>query len=156
MKNIILLTSFVLFLAVSNFYSQQQPFNLKKLNNVSVEIQDSEHLLSNTTSEKLLAEIKLHLLSADIKVVSLEDSKAQMVVKINYIRSTFAEQRVLVQLDIYEKVNTKRSGNIETEAITYNNFSLFKTKKVEQGIYDVTMDKLLIKFINDYINQNGS
>ena len=156
MKNILLLAFFVMLIAVGNSYSQQQTFNLKNLNNVSVEIQDPEHLLSNTTLEKLLAEIKLHLMSADVKVVSLEDSKAQMVVKIDYIRSTFAEQRVLVQLDIYEKVNTKRLGNIETEAITYNDFSLFKAKKVEQEIYDVTMDKLLINFINDYIDQKGS
>ena len=156
MKNKIFLPIIIIFLFVNNSFSQSQPYNLKNLNNVSVEIQDTDQLLSTTTSQKLLTEIKLHLMSAGIKVVSSEESNAQMIVKINYIRSAFAEQRILVQLDVYEVVTTKRSGNITTEAITYNDFSLFKATKPENDIYDVTMDKLLIKFINDYINQKGS
>ena len=152
MKKIFLAVTFCV-LFIGNLFSQSEPYNLKNLNDVSVEIQDNANLLSSTISQKLLAEIKLHLISAGIKVVSSDASSAQLAIKIDYIRSAFAEQRVLAQFDIYEKVVTERVGKIETEAITYNDYSLFKAQNVSKEVYGVVMDKLLIRFINDYISQ---
>lgn len=156
MKNRILFPIILIMFFAGYSFSQSQSFNLKNLDSVSVEIQDTDHLLSSATSQKLLAEIKLHLISAGIKVVNFDESKAQMIIKINYIRSALAGDRVLVQLNIYEKVTTERTDKIKTEAITYNDFSLFKTERTEKGVYAEVMDKLLINFINSYINQKGS
>jgi len=143
-------------LFVSNSYSQSQYFNLKNLNSLSVNVQDNTHLLSNTTTQKILSNIKLKLMSAGIKIGSLEKSEAHMVIKVDYIRSNFASQRMFVQLDIYEHVSTNRKGDVKTSAITYNDYSLFRSTEPNTGIYNDIMNHLFVNFINKYINQMSS
>ncbi len=154
MKNKLLLTA--IFLIFFFFKSFSQSFNLKDLEDLSVQIKDNTQLFSNTTSQKLLTEIKLHLISAGLKITTDEKSKAKMVVAIDYIKSTFAEQRMLVQLYIIENVIAERPKKIKTQALTYFNYSLFKAQNVGNSVYSVVMDSLLIKFIDDYLAQKNN
>lgn len=153
MRVALMLSLFVLSSLLHSSYSQNNNFNLKNIDNLSVEIKDEQDLLSNKIYQKLVTEIKLKLMSAGIKVTSPEEASAEMLLIINAIKSNFAEHRILVQLNIYENVITQREHSIQTNAITYNDYSFFLGKIIDQSVYDKVMDTMLINFIENYLSQ---
>jgi hypothetical protein len=128
-------------------------FNLKNLDNLSVEISDEQGLLSGKIYQKLITELKLKLMSSGIKVTSPDEASAKMFVIVNAIKSNFAEHRILVQLNIYENVITQRLSSVKSGAITFSDYSFFVDKVIEQAVYDKVMDTMIINFIENYLSQ---
>lgn len=153
MKRIILLFVLALILSPSINFAQISDFNLSKLNKVNVVIMGNDWL-SSTIQQKLETEIKLKLMSAGIKIVSVEESKAVLIIKCDAIKSNFAEHRILVVLAVTEKVKTERESSPETQAFTYFDHSFYTSKDIEGSIYNTVMDQMIIKFIEVYLSTN--
>ena len=151
MKSFIIF-SLILFISINNnIFAQANKYNLKKVDNVYVQI-DSKELLSGKIAQKLETEIKLKLMSAGIKIVPLEEAKAILKISCNAIESNFAPHRIIAMLTLHEKVITERETKPETYAITYFDYSFFTSKNIENAVYDKVMDVMLIKFIEEYLS----
>lgn len=155
MKTKLLLFFFVFFSTVLNLtFAQDSKFNLKNLNNMTVDLHDSQGLLSPNIQQKIITEIKLKLMSSGVKVTSHENASATLKIVVNAIKSNFAEHRILVQFKLLEEVITKRLDSIQTSAITYSDIQLFADKDAQSGIYNKIMDNMIIAFIEKYLLSN--
>jgi len=135
-------------------YSQTQNFNLKNLETLSIRFGDGQDLLSSKVKQKIITETKLKFKSAGIEIVKHDSSNSYFFIRVQAIKSRFSEHRILLQIGIYENIKTLRKGNITTGAITYFDESFFTGKNIEELVYDEFMDKLIIKFLEKYLDSN--
>lgn len=136
-------------------YSQIQNFNLKNLETLSIRLGDGQDLLSSKVKQKIITETKLKFKSAGIKIVKSDSSSnGYFFIRIQAIKSRFSEHRILLQIGIFENVKTLRKDNNKTGAITYFDESFFKGKNINELVYDEFMDKLIIKFLDKYLDSN--
>lgn len=153
MKNILLFSLFLLISFLNLSYTQTLDFNLKNLDNVSVEVRDDQGLLSETIYQKIITEVKLKLISSGMKVTAPDEAVSHLYIIVHAIKSNLAEHRILVLLNIYENVTANRVVATKTDAITYSDYSFFTSKNIEQAIYDKVMDVIIINFLENYLNQ---
>jgi hypothetical protein len=153
MKLTFLTYSLFFLVAFNCSFSQTLDFNLKNLDNINVQVRDEQGLLSRTINDKIKTEVKLKLMSSGMNVSNKDEAQANLNIIVHAIESNFAEHRILVLLTINENVTTKRSGSIQTDAITYSDYSFFKNKMIEESVYNKIMDEMIIKFIENYLGQ---
>lgn len=153
MKSLVTAIVLMVIFFYNSSFSQTSEYTLKNLNNIFVQVNDNG-LLSERIHQKLGTEIKLKLMSAGIKVVSLELSKAILEVYCDAIESSFAEHRIIVMLRIREDVTTPREDQQVSQALTYFDYSFFTSKDYDNSIFNQVMDKMIIEFIEKYLPDN--
>lgn len=145
---------FLLLLINIPLFAQPTEFNLKNLDSLSIRFDDSQNLISSTLKQKIITETKLKLKSAGIEIAKYDSSNNHLVISVQAIMSKFAEHRILLQIRVFENVQTFRKDNTKTKAITYYDESFFKSKNIGQAVYNELMDKLLIGFFERYLTSN--
>ncbi len=148
MKKII----FFLFLCTSLFAQ----YNLSGLKSVKIEILDDYDCLDAFTRQKLYVETKIRLTSIGV-LVDERDPVGALQFRIDLNRSTaFADPRVLLRIELLEKVQTFRPGATRTEAKTYSDASLQAMQKenISQNIYSFFMDRLFLEFVDKWLGDN--
>lgn len=133
-----------------------QTFNLSGLESLKVEIHDDYSVLTPAIKQKLLTETKIRLKSIGI---DLDDKAPRGSLQIEIIlnaSTAFASPRVNISLNVIEKVQTFRKDFIRTEALTYHNSSLgeYDKQNISLEVYSFYYDKLLLEFIENYLNDN--
>jgi hypothetical protein len=150
-KTLVLVLSFF---CVYTLNAQIKNYNLKNLDNISVEVYPEQGLIDSETHQKIVTEIKLNLMSAGIKVLPPEESSAKLIINVEVIPSKISEHRIFIRFNIYENVSVDREKRITTTAITYNDNLFFTDRDISQSVCDKVLDVMIIKFIEQYIAQN--
>ncbi len=151
MKKIILSLFIVFFIKDINL-AQNNIFNLKNIDNVSVHFVDKTNELSSTFKQKIVTETKIKLKSLGINLANTKDSlSTKFTIRCDVIKSNFASHRILLEIMIFEDVTTSRNENIRTKAITYFDRKFFKGKNMEATVYSIYMDKMIVNFIENYL-----
>lgn len=133
-----------------------QNVNLNGLNNVYVNIQ-SFGVLSDKSEYALKTDIQLKLLSAGVKTnQDYLESTASLNFMVNYIKSAFAEDRILIILKLVEPVKVPRTKLNDLEAITYFDYQFFTAPNVQLSkiVYDNMLNDMFVSFINKYLTDN--
>jgi hypothetical protein len=144
----------LLFLASSLF---AQSYNLTALKSVKIEIIDEYSCLNQQEKQRLTTETKLKLISAGLQIDEINPVAAFQIRIDKNSSNVFVEPRVLLRLELLEKVQTFRSGLIRTDAKTYSNALLFQSpaQLVSENIYNYFFRYLMLEFIENYLKDNS-
>lgn len=132
-------------------------WNVKGLDTVAVEETQTPQVISQATMLQLDTDIKIKLKSAGLTLASPQDAKAVILISLASIKG-ITNEWVLVELTVQEKAQTtNRKASQKVDAITYIGNELFETGKgsADKKAYDVALNTLVTKFINEYLNQNS-
>jgi hypothetical protein len=150
-------TILIFVILLCTFTLAQKPnYNLTGLTSVKVELLDQNGILDFTTAQKIITETKLKLISAGLTITET-DPIAAFQIKVDVNRSVgFADPRILLRLELLEKVQTFRKGKIRTDSKTYSYSQLFSCPvlEVNKTVYDVYMNSFLIGFIETWFYFN--
>jgi len=146
---------FILLFVLAPFCFAQN-YNLTDLKSVKLQIIDEYGALDMQTKQHLLSEAAYKLRSAGIVINEINPVAAlQFRIDLNNT-NIFVEPRVLLRLELLEKVQTFRSSSIRTDAKTYSYASLqsFPRNNLNNKIFVFFTDRLLIDFINKWLEDN--
>jgi|GEM_PF-1688431 len=149
-----ILVLFLSFFFVYNLNAQVKNYNLKYLDNISVEVYPEQGLIDSETHQRIVTEIKLALMSAGIKVVTPDEASARLIINVDVIPSKISEHRIYISFNVYENVSADREKRVTTTAITYNDNQFFTDRNISQAVFDKIRSVMLIKFIEQFIEQN--
>ena len=134
----------------------QARYNLAGLKSVKIEVLDEYGCLNKQITQKLIAECTYKLSSVGI-LVTEKNPVAALQFRIDLNKSSgFADPRVMLRLELLEKVQTFRTASIRTDAKTYSISSLvsFPADSLANDIYAFYVDRLFLDFINKWIEDN--
>jgi hypothetical protein len=157
MKNKLVLGFSFFFAILGSSSALADGWNLKGLDTVAVEETQTPLVISQATMLQLDTDAKIKLKSAGLTLASPQDAKAFIMISLACIKG-ITNEWVLVQLTVQEKAQTSsRKTSQKVDAITYIDAAFFETPKgaADKKIYDATLNNLVTKLVNEYLNQNS-
>ncbi|NPA72480.1 MAG: hypothetical protein GXO35_06595 [Gammaproteobacteria bacterium] len=145
----------ILLLSSQLAFSQAPKFNLEELHDVAVVISDKSHVLSESTSNRIITELKLKLKSAGLSIKSQpKAANSILVIKISSLKG-ITSNRIFLQLLLAETISVNRKDNeINSFGFTYIDDMAFKSSHSNKDIYNNIINLMANKFINLYMEQN--